>query len=365
MELNRHQEDVLLPDGQPQVEEGFQPIEDDLKLENVHLTVEKVKDFYKMHFIGGTKTLLGMKNSNNFLIATQRRGLILIKDGIQIYIGKLSGGYGDLKDIIYIPSLNCYFLALVEKLYRKDIDDKPGYLFMDVNYGFRTGGCFRYSDLNQRLITVKDFTKITILNPKTKKLESLMKYGEQEDYISDFRIFGEQQDRLAVLEYQGQVTLCSLTHGRGRGQIGLYQIMLLNERYEEPISIEVCPRNKYLLVEIGETQGRRTSRLFIFQVVKDTLVKKTCIEPGGPRLHQKNALACCGYVGTHVLWVGMTFDHGKAQLFDYDTKTGVLRELVDKRVDHEDGCPTKLHRHNGKFFYTGVEGALMSLSVNN
>ena len=81
---------------------------------------------------------MGVKDSNSFLIGTEKKGLKLVEDGTKFYSAKLSEEAREIKDIVYFPPLNCYFFAATSsKLYRKDIDDKPPYLFMKLNCGNR------------------------------------------------------------------------------------------------------------------------------------------------------------------------------------------------------------------------------------
>ena len=58
-------------------------------------------------------------------------------------------------------------------------------------------------------------------------------------------------------------------------------------------------------------------------------------------------------------------NEGIAQVYDFDMKSGILREIMEKRVPHQETNPVKLHYLVDRFFYTGFEGKLMSLKVWN
>ena len=80
-----------------------------------------------------------------------------------------------------------------------------------------------------------------------------------------------------------------------------------------------------------------------------------------PMLRCKRALDFFGSFGKHILWIGLSF-FGIAHVYEYNTETEELRELVDKRVDHHETTPWKLHRLDDQFYYTGSGGKLMGLS---
>ena len=338
----------------------------DLRLEDLQVGVERMKDCSKENVIGGHNSVIGFKNMKSYLIATETKGIILIEDGTQFYQGQLLVEDGELLDISYTPPIKCYLIAHDDAIYRKDINNKPPFLYLDVSCGWRHGVCFRYSPLNQRIILIKDETNIALLNPKTKKIELELekRVGNR---IMDFRVFGEHEDRAVSITWDGHILLYSLGFGQRRGVIDYSLMELIEDRDERGVSIAVCHKNEYVLVEItGWTDLSIVSRMLIFQVKEDSLVNKACFEQYSTNLLYKYALECCGYAGSHVLWVGLSRDdNGVVQLYDYDIDAEELRELKEKRISHQEKCPLKLHRLDGKFYYTGWEGQLMSLRIGN
>ena len=76
------------------------------------------------------------------------------------------------------------------------------------------------------------------------------------------------------------------------------------------------------------------------------------------------ALESLGYVDKHILWVGLSRKrNGPAHIYDYDMETHDLRELEEKRKDHGENYPCKLHPLGDSFCYTGDHGKLMSLNL--
>ena len=156
------------------------------------LGVEKNRDCEQWGRIGGRTTVIGLKNSNSFLIGTQRKGLILMEDGAEAFVGNLPVKYGSLLGIIYYLPLKCYLLAHDDRVYKKDLNSRPVYLFINIQCGKRAGGCSRYSNLQQRLDVNRDEENIALSNNKTRKLEIKFKKGVGNS-IGDVRVFGKEQ----------------------------------------------------------------------------------------------------------------------------------------------------------------------------
>ena len=337
----------------------------ELRFENLQLTIEKVQDCKKEGFIGDGFTVVGMKNPRSFFIETQTLGHILVEDGVQLYSEKI---YGDdfFMDIIYCPTVNCYFLAHPDGLQRKDIDDKPPYLFMHMKFGWSSMSCFIYSKVNQSLLAIKESLNLLVINPRLKKIELELK-NPVGDMIKEFRLFGEKDNRVVSLTWEGHVILYSLTHGKKRGVVDFYSIGRIEERLEFGISI--AAKNDYVLVEMKGlyNSAHVCSRMIAFKLNGDTLIKKSCIDQYNQKIGEKMALEHCGSTGSHILWVGLSNDNekGLAQLYDYDTEGEVLQELEDKRVYHQERLPQRLIIQSGKFYYVGWFGKLMRLSLNN
>ena len=336
-----------------------------LRIDDLQVTVEKVQDCQKQGVIGTFNTLVGIKDPNSFLIGTQAHGLVLMENGTEIFSGQLLGGDGLLHDVIHIPPLNSYFLALDRKLFRKDIDDKPAYLFMDVDCGWRTGACFRYSTLHQRVFILKDQKKISVLNCKTMKFEVNLKktVGAR---IMDFRVFGENDSKVISATRDGYLILYSLLDEQRRGLIGSSKIKFLEGEFQIS-SIAASHINEYALVEVGGFNSSEvTSRILVFKLNVDALIKVAYIDVFRQKIGYKYALESCGSSGSHILWLGLSSGHnGITQIFDYDIEKNILKELEDKRVSHQEDFPSKLHRFKGKFYYTGQRGKLMSLSLGH
>ena len=154
--------------------------------------------------------------------------------------------------------------------------------------------------------------------------------------------------------------------GKSDSSIELYQ--------GRPVSVAICENNSYAIVETilhtnrtSNNTATKRSELLIFKISGNSLVKCGSLYEYSSEIVPKFALECLGYVGKHILWIGFSknSNDGFALLYDYDPKTGELRELKDKRTKLNQDFPECFHRIKGKFYYITPLDKIMSLSVKN
>ena len=178
-------------------------------------------------------------------------------------------------------------------------------------------------------------------------------------------MFGERENRVVAVTEDGHIFLYSLTYGKERGIVADYQVGLIKSRRKEYCnSIAVCEKNEFVCVETS-SGIYSSSRIIILRISsQNTITETASIDEFRQKIQYKYALESAGYLGGHLFWVGIPMG-GFVQLFDYDTKTGEFRELVDKRVPDLEQDPMKLHRLGDKFYYAGNLGKLVSLSLSD
>ena len=147
------------------------------KIDKIEISLEEVFDSKE---VGVTKTPshICFKNQSSFLLGFNSQGYNLIESGNTVYsTSKFPVDGGSFHSPIYIPDLDCYIFSNVyasdSKLYRKDIDDKPAYLYYDAQVSFSLIG---YSNFYQRLIfqqkkSAADPFHIKIMNLSTIEAE--------------------------------------------------------------------------------------------------------------------------------------------------------------------------------------------------
>ena len=158
------------------------------KINKIRPKIKTIKNVWQEGLIGVWSTHLALKNPTSFLVSTFGEGVILVENNAMKYSARLPDDLRTVTDVVYFPPLNCYFMASRYQLYRKDIDGNPPYFFMEVKCGTRPGGCLRYSHISGRLFINKDHMTISVINPKTKKIEVHWEKTVGEN-IKDFKLF--------------------------------------------------------------------------------------------------------------------------------------------------------------------------------
>ena len=222
----------------------------------------------------------------------------------------------------------------------------------------------RISEILGRLIINKNCTKVSVINPKTKRLEVVFdkRIG---DNIIDFRLFGADLKKVVSVTKNGHILLYSLTEGERRGVCYSYRIELIRERKEWPLSISVDPKNEFILVGIvGQRRMCISSRLLLFEPRGDSLAKIGFIDQFIQNIPYQWALECYGSSKSTILWLTLSWKrNGIVYLYAYSKESGKLKELEEMRVVHQEYRTWKLLRLDGELYYTGELGKLMNLRV--
>ena len=332
------------------------------RLESLEVDSEMVKDCQEKGIIGGSMTLIGLKDHNSYLIRTLQKGLRLYENGNLIFSQYCDFSY-HFEDIVYVQVLNCYLISCQFLLLRKKIDGSPPEIF----WAQHNGNSFKelkYSKLNKKLIFVFTLKNISVVDPITLKVEIEIDLSLG-GWIKKFRVIGDKEDRVVVLTNTGYVVLYWLDFARKKSlKISLYQLNLNEEKREEPWNLAVCDKSEYLFVEIRAMS--ESSRMIILRRKKDKLTKVASVEQDCQNMIVKQTVECFGYVGRHILWCMMTNkDNGILQFFDYDPDTQKFRELEGNKVYHHESWPDKLHRLDDKLYYIGrSDGKLRCLTMN-
>ena len=337
------------------------------KVEKCDLIVNKIKDQSTEEIIGGHWTHLALKNPACYLIATMTKGLRLIDNTELLYSAKLPvSGEAWLNDLIYIKSKDCYLMNLNHKIYKKDIDRKPPTLLLDLKCGNRVGASFKYSEVHDRLIVNMYWKRIGVVDLLHEKVEFTVDLYSGTN-ITDFRVFGEWEDRVICITADGFIFLMKLNYPQKVGSIADFHNMeLIESRKEKGASVAVCKKDRFVFVEIGcQKEPFYCSRIAIFEITSGSLVKKVMVDRFQQEIVGKLALSCYSYIDNYIIWVGLAGgEDGVAQVYSYETTSGVLKELEEKRVSHRELNPVKLNRYNKSFYYIGYRGNLMSLHLN-
>ena len=317
--------------------------------------------------IGDEETFLAVKNRSSYLIGSSCKGLKIIENQKEIYSEILNLADGYIDDIIYANHLNCYLLHLSGKTYRKDIDQEPPYLFMDFDCGWRLGGCLKYSKRNQRLIVSKEGDLISVISLERKRTELNFSSGGlywQRQKITDFRLFGKDENGILALTPSGRIFLYFLNYSRKKVcTFYKYKIELIQERDEFAFSISICDESKYVLVCLADDCDY-ISRFIVLKLEGRRLNPVASLDKYGENLLKILSPSFCGFFGSHARWIGFSSFEYEVCIFDFDKKTKELKYSLLSEELHQETGPQRLNRSGDYLYYTGCEGKVMRLRVN-
>ena len=330
----------------------------------IYLKVEQVSTHEHRDLIGDDWTFLALKSPTCYMIATHKRGLKVIENNVEVYCAELPIPLTSLVNIAYIDHLDSYIFNNRGKLFRKDINDKPPYLCLDMLPQWNPGAILLYSKVNKRLIVNENWNDIAILNLERKGSEILIK-SKVGNTINEIKLFGRDERGLISLTNYGEIHLTIINYQMKKVFANNnFKIQLKQGRTEISRCFAICEKFKYALVEIISQYTDRTSRMVILTIKNSRFLSiRATFDFYLDFLDPKNLLEFYGYFGNHPLWVGLSEKDGDCCFFDYDTKEKELKELVEKRVSHQEYEPWKIQRCGNHLYYTGYGGRVMRLTL--
>ena len=340
--------------------------------DKLDLTIREINNHKDQDNIGNNWTHLAIKNSKNYMVGTNKKGIKVISDGKQIFRGQLPfddrfHDYISLMDMVYIEHLNCYILDYNGALWRKDVDEKPPYFYYQIDLGRRIGASFLYSDMHDRLIVAEDAHHISVINLEEKDIE-IKSFQRIDSDIQDFKLFGESQQRVVALTEFGHIRLFEVNFLEKSIEMVCDFCFKLNPYKEERgQSIAVCPKGDYFPVELRAEpeEPNICSRVMVIKNFGNFLSFGAFIDHH-EKIPGKMAVECLGYLEDHIAWIGLSRTNeeggvGRIQLYGYDIIENEVRELEDKRLKHREIDPVKLHRVAKNLYYTGDNGKVFMI----
>ena len=340
-------------------EVGEQPKpKDNFRVEDLKINLEKISDHSDQEPV--YNVLIAFKSRKCYAIGTNPQRLMLIENFIKIYSGRFLVDSKEIQDIVYIDHLDCYILNYDYKLYRKDIDNSPPYLYMNLDSGWRTGKCFKYSRLNQRLLIPKDGHNIAIVNLERKRVEIEISRRNHRIF-REFKLIGPKENKITSLTLDGIIYLYSVSYDLKKVTAwNSHQLQLIDSRDEYGDCFAACDRGRYLLVNLVERLSSH-SRVLLLEVKGHSLVQLAVVDESPQDYNFKINFEFYQGSGSSMLWVG--FGSTSAHIYEADIESGELRELVEKRRNHKESHPLKIERIGEQFYYTGRKHTIMRLTL--
>ena len=331
---------------------------------NIHLEVTQIDQLQEEDLKGDQSTFLAVKTDSTYMIGTETEELKVVNNGKQVFSGRLPEDAQYITAMTYISLLNCVIIHTDYGTYRKDFDDQPPYFFLNVPCA-QASKKSSFSSENNRLLVAKRFRGLAVVNMRRRQREIELNQGYYGTII-DFKIFGKRVTKVVCLTWKGDILLYIFNFALKKiCAINRAKVDRIVERNEIGLSIEVCEKGEYILVEISDVDEGFCSRIIIFQLKTHIFKKVKIVDLYHQKIGYHDALKYVGYSGKHIYWVGLSCgDSGFAQIFDFDTETGEFTELEEKRIDHQEREPERIIRLGNQFYYVGRNGKVMRLTIN-
>ena len=328
-----------------------------------NLKIEEISKHQKGDILGDDMTFLALKDPTSYMIATDGKGLEVIENRENLYSATLKVNEETLKDIIYINHLDCYLIYIDFKLYRKDVDSKPPYLYLDINCPMNESALFIYSKINKKLL-ISSFRMSLLVVDLQETTPSLEINRKLRNEINDFCFFGEEEKQIVCETISGGLSIFIFNFDLKKiCAVYRCQFQLLDERSERPSYMAVDDQNKYIILEVTSIDSDTSSRMLLFELRQRELVLVASIDRLTQSVNDLSAIGCCGNFGSDIVWIGLTIDDdGFAEIFCFNTESREFVELEKKRVIHQELFPFQMHRLESQFYYTGLEAKVMKLT---
>ena len=329
------------------------------------VNIRTVGSYSKEGIIGNGFTSIAVKGGSSFMIATYGKGLTVIGNNKEVFSNKFPiPNVPSTTHIIYITDLDCYLFNYNNALYRKDIDSKPPYLFMKVDFfPVRFGVGFQYSRSFKKLAIVKEKVDMSIINLTSKEAEIDIAKSAGGN-IMDFKMT-RPGNIIVAITGDGYLLLYKIDYDNKAGTVHLQKdLKLIKERNEEAKSVEIDWKNKYIIIQIGSETIRqsRSSRILLLSLEETDFVQKGVIDEFEQDIGIKFALSTFWHFEGHVLWVGLSFgEQGFCQLFDFDIGVGEFKELKSKRSAARDARCFSIITCGSCFYFVDYKGLICIL----
>ena len=276
-----------------------------------------------------------------------------------------------ISDVAYVESLDFYLIHIGGRILKKGIDALHPTRFTSHRLADSPipSKSLKLANAHKKLITLsQDNKRIVVIDLETQIVDISTK---SRHFIHDFMVFGDDEDQVVSLLKKGFIMIDKFDYfNKSTETQSCYKFDLLEEREEELGSVTICCQNEYLLIQTVFIQSlsiaKLCSRFAILKLDKKglDLTNMAILDEYDNLFRTLATVHCLGYLGNHILWIGLTNEFsGLVQVFDFDMEAIELKELKEKRVDHQELDVLKVVRVNNRFYYTGANQKIMRLRI--
>ena len=331
--------------------------------------------------------ITAFKDEASYLIIRPQTGWMLLIEKGEVILSEISSLIGPtfltFPDIIYSSRSNCYFLVekWSRKIYRKDIDKKPFYLYLSIDEKYSKLKKLIFSKKNQRLMISTDKNKILFINLNRKKIESTLTH---EGYIRDLCLLPEEETHLLILDTEFRLFTYRVFPSNGSQTI-LSQHSKIEDFYfwdlvgRWTLSVKLVPahykdRALVLILTLKRHQFTNATYLYVKTVEIQNGQILNVVTPGAwIDAWEVGGLQCCGFVDDHLIYhtwnTDAEFARASSPLFvnvlGYDLGNNRIKNLEDMVVHCAQIYPSELEKVGENYFFMGNTDKVFELKSSN
>ena len=136
---------------------------------------------------------------------------------------------------------------------------------------------------------------------------------------------------------------------------------MIEERKEDPSSMAVCDQGKYLFLALGRRYSFSSSRLMVFEVKGHSVTTLLILDEFHHSVLSKRCLSFFRQLGNYLLWVQLS--QFSVHLYCFNSESGELQELVEKRVMHGEEFPDHIEKVGEDYYFIGMKAKIIKLTI--
>ena len=345
---------------------------DQRTINSIKPKIDQIRPSQDSPFIGGNITLIAVKNETSYLLATNKRGLVLIENDQIMFQDLLPQNCMSLLDLLYIPDHDFYLMCHNKQVYKKDIDHLQAYLYLpNVKCFGWPKQCIKYSRVNERIFINSGSKEIVIFNPRNVSMRFTIS-SILGNLNADFTLFEKSEKFLMFLTLD-----CRL---------GVQEVEY-NEQKSSVIDMKKLPARDFLIKETGcslavdpacefvcvSTRGTKSQKNFIMRYIvyglKNNLIGrvKHIFNCWREEIPFQFVFRSLGQIESKIMFFGLSGVEASSDdifFIGFDLEKQKIEVVTQARLFQD--RPTRvlaMDKVGGKFYCCGQRGGVYELKV--
>ena len=313
--------------------------------------------------VGGRNTFAAFKSNSSYLITTFNKGLILVEDNQVIYHGRISKTFNDVTNAIYVDRYDCYFLCVHSAIYKKEIDDKPAFLWIKTFTGCWICRSPLYNRGLNRLVLDKDFNSLCLANIEERKIEVEIKKDFGAD-LRDYRLLGDYDHRAIGVTQDGFAILYDFNRRRISDKLDFKKIGMCSSE-DVTARIAVCEGVDLACIATENKGSMCLGKLIMLKASLGRLMVLSSVDVSYLGLRSVEAFSFNRVLGESVVsfvLLGTSTFASQVAEFGFDFEKRVFLEATADDFDYKEQQVKKLSKVGQGFLYTGENGLIVEFS---